>query len=174
QFHVAVVECMDVRDIRRARWMFGSYLALVSLAVLPIAAAGMAMGAGSGGYSPDTLVLGLPLAEGRHLLALIAYVGGFSAATGMVIVSSVALATMVSNDLVMPPLLRRGWAQRHDGNVASSVLWIRRVVILCFAAMAYGYYRVSGSDTSLAAFGLMSFAAVAQFAPALIGGLYWR
>ena len=174
QFHVAVVECMDVRDIRRARWMFGSYLALVSLAVLPIAAAGMAMGAGSGGYSPDTLVLGLPLAEGRHLLALIAYVGGFSAATGMVIVSSVALATMVSNDLVMPPLLRRGWAQRHDGNVASSVLWIRRVAILCFAAMAYGYYRVSGSDTSLAAFGLMSFAAVAQFAPALIGGLYWR
>ena len=174
QFHVAVVECMDVSDIRRARWMFSGYLALVSLAVLPITAAGMAMGAGTPGYSADTLVLGLPLSEGRDLLALFAYVGGFSAATGMVIVSSVALATMVSNDLVMPPLLRRGWAQRNDGNVASTVLWIRRVAILCFAAMAYGYYRVSGSDTTLAAFGLMSFAAVAQFAPALIGGLYWR
>src|SRR3546814_12649965 len=81
----------------------------------------------------------------------------------MVIVASVALATMVSNDLVMPPLLRRGWAQRHGGNVASTVLWIRRIAIGCFAAMAYGYYRVSGSDTTLAAYGLMSFAAVAQF-----------
>src|SRR3546814_8676774 len=84
------------------------------------------------------------------------------------------ISTMVSNDLVMPPLLRRGWAQRHGGNVASTVLWIRRIAIGCFAAMAYGYYRVSGSDTTLAAYGLMSFAAVAQFAPALIGGLYWR
>lgn len=171
QFHVAVVECMDVGDIRRARWMFGGYLALVSLAVLPIAAAGLAM---AGGASPDTLVLALPLAEGRDLLALFAYVGGFSAATGMVIVSSVALATMVSNDLVMPPLLARGWAQRRGGNVASTVLWIRRIAIVCFAAMAYGYYRVSGTDTTLASYGLMSFAAVAQFAPALIGGLYWR
>ncbi|MGY1530717.1 PAS domain-containing hybrid sensor histidine kinase/response regulator [Luteimonas sp. A649] len=174
QFHVAVVECMDVSDIRRARWMFGGYLVLVSLAVLPIAAAGLAMHGGSAGASADTLVLSLPLAEGRDLLALFAYVGGFSAATGMVIVSSVALATMVSNDLVMPPLLARGWAQRRGGNVASTVLWIRRVAIVCFAAMAYGYYRVSGSDTTLASYGLMSFAAVAQFAPALIGGLYWR
>ncbi|NLA67597.1 MAG: hybrid sensor histidine kinase/response regulator, partial [Gammaproteobacteria bacterium] len=174
QFHVAVVECMDVGDIRRARWMFGGYLILVSLAVLPIAAAGLAMaGTGHGGQA-DTLVLELPMREGRDLLALFAYVGGFSAATGMVIVSSVALATMVSNDLVMPPLLARGWAQRRGGNVASTVLWIRRVAILCFAAMAYGYYRVSGSDTTLASYGLMSFAAVAQFAPALIGGLYWR
>src|SRR5690606_26237237 len=116
QFHVAVVECTDVADIRRARWMFGGYLSLVSLAVLPIAAAGLAMSGGSpgagAGASADTLVLALPLAEGRDMLALFAYVGGFSAATGMVIVSSVALATMVSNDLIMPPLIARGWAQR--------------------------------------------------------------
>ncbi|MGY0612659.1 MULTISPECIES: hybrid sensor histidine kinase/response regulator [unclassified Luteimonas] len=174
QFHVAVVECMDVADIRRARWMFGSYLALVSLAVLPITAAGLAMYGDGSVASADTFVLGLPLGEGRDLLALFAYVGGFSAATGMVIVSSVALATMVSNDLIMPPLLARGWAQRHDGNVASTVLWIRRATIVCLAALAWGYYRVSGSDTTLASYGLMSFAAVAQFAPALIGGLYWR
>jgi len=86
----------------------------------------------------------------------------------------VALATMVSNDLVMPPLLRRGWGQRHGGNVASLVLWVRRIAIIVLAALAYGYYRASGSDTELAAYGLMAFAAVAQFAPALIGGLYWR
>src|SRR5690606_34006684 len=174
QFHVAVVECVEVADIRRARWMFGTYLVLISLMVLPIASAGLTLFAGDPGVAPDSIVLALPLAEGRDWLALAAYVGGFSAATGMVIVASVALATMVSNDLVMPPLLRRGWAQRHGGNVASTVLWIRRIAIVCFAAMAYGYYRVSGSDTTLAAYGLMSFAAVAQFAPALIGGLYWR
>lgn len=174
QFHVAVVECLDVADIRRARWLFGAYLVLISLAVLPIASAGLAL-FGNGTVVPaDTFVLALPLAEHRDTLALFAYLGGFSAATGMVIVASVALATMVSNDLVMPPLLARGWAQRHGGNVVSTVLWIRRVAIVGFAAMAYGYYRVSGSDTTLAAYGLMSFAAVAQFAPALIGGLYWR
>ena len=174
QFHVAVVECVEVADIRRARWMFGTYLVLITLMVLPIASAGATLFAGDASVAPDSIVLALPLAGGRDWLALAAYVGGFSAATGMVIVASVALATMVSNDLVMPPLLRRGWAQRHGGNVASTVLWIRRIAIGCFAAMAYGYYRVSGSDTTLAAYGLMSFAAVAQFAPALIGGLYWR
>ena len=173
QFHVAVVECVDVRDIRRARWLFGGYLVLISLMVLPIAAAGASLFA-DGSVLADTYVLALPLAEHREALALFAYVGGFSAATGMVIVASVALAIMVSNDLVMPLLLRRGWAQEHGGNVASTVLWIRRVAILCFALLAYGYYRASGTDTALASYGLMAFAAVAQFAPALIGGLYWR
>ena len=173
QFHVAVVECVDVRDIRRARWLFGGYLVLISVMVLPIAAAGAALFT-DGSVLADTYVLALPLAEHREALALFAYVGGFSAATGMVIVASVALAIMVSNDLVMPLLLRRGWAQRHGGDVASTVLWIRRIAILCFALLAYGYYRASGTDTSLAAYGLMAFAAVAQFAPALIGGLYWR
>ena len=174
QFHVAVVECGDVGDIRKARWMFGAYLVVVTLMVLPIAAAGVALFGREGPVAADSFVLALPLAEHRDMLALFAYIGGFSAATGMVIVASVALATMISNDIVMPPLLRRGWAQRHGGNVASTVLWIRRVSIIGLAALAYGYYRASGTDTSLAAYGLMAFAAVAQFAPSLIGGLYWR
>ena len=174
QFHVAVVECGDVGDIRKARWMFGAYLVVVTLMVVPIAAAGVALFGRAGPVAADSFVLALPLAEHRDTLALFAYVGGFSAATGMVIVATVALATMVSNDLVMPPLLRRGWAQRHGGNVASTVLWIRRAAIVGLATLAYGYYRVSSTDTALAAYGLLAFAAVAQFAPALIGGLYWR
>ncbi len=174
QFHVAIVECGDVHDIRRARWMFGGYLVLICLMVLPIAGAGVALFGRDGPVAPDSFVLALPMAANADVIALFAYIGGFSAATGMVIVSSVALATMVSNDLVMPLLLRRGYAERHDGNVASAVLWIRRAAIVGLAALAYGYYRVSGSDTTLAAYGLMAFAAVAQFAPALIGGLYWR
>lgn len=174
QFHVTVVECGDVADIRKARWLFGAYLVIVSLMVLPIATAGVAQFGRNGPVAADSFVLALPLAENRDMLALFAYVGGFSAATGMVIVATVALATMISNDLVMPPLLRRGWAQRRHGNVASTVLWVRRIAIVALASLAYGYYRFSGTDTALAAYGLLAFAAVGQFAPALFGGLYWR
>ncbi|WFC41829.1 PAS domain-containing hybrid sensor histidine kinase/response regulator [Pseudoxanthomonas sp. SE1] len=174
QFHVAVVECSDVGDIRKARWLFGGYLVLFSLMVIPVAAAGIALFGGTN-VADDSYVLALPLAEGRTALAIIAYVGGFSAATGMVIVASIALATMVSNDLVMPVLLRRGWAEHHaEADVASRVLWIRRVAILLLALTAYSYYRSSSNDSTLASYGLMAFAAVAQFAPGLIGGLYWR
>ncbi|WP_028920577.1 hybrid sensor histidine kinase/response regulator [Pseudoxanthomonas suwonensis] len=175
QFQVAVVECGDVADIRKARWMFSGYLLVISVMVVPIAAAGVVLFGPAGHVSSDTFVLALPLAEGRDALALAAYVGGFSAATGMVIVASIALATMVSNDLVMPLLLRRGWGERHAAaDVASLVLWVRRLAILLLALCAYGYYRWVGGDTTLAAYGLMAFAAVAQFAPGLIGGLYWR
>ena len=174
QFHVAVVECSDVGDIRKARWLFGIYLVLISVMVVPIAAAGVAM-FGGGGAGSDTFVLALPLTAGNNALALVAYVGGFSAATGMVIVASIALATMVSNDLVMPVLLRRGWAERHaEADVATRVLWIRRIAILMLALCAYLYYRSSSNDNSLASYGLVAFVAVAQFAPGLIGGLYWR
>ena len=175
QFHVAVVECSDVGDIRKARWYFGGYLLLISAMVVPIATAGLAMFGADGNVASDTFVLAVPLSAGSNAMALAAYIGGFSAATGMVIVASIALATMVSNDLVMPVLLRRGWPQSHaDADVASRVLWIRRIAILMLALCAYLYYRFSGNDNSLASYGLIAFAAVAQFAPGLIGGLYWR
>ena len=173
QFHVAIVECGDVGDIRRARWLFGTYLVVISLMVLPIAAVGVSM-LGADGMAPDSFMLLLPLSENQLGLALMVYIGGFSAATGMVIVTSVALSTMISNDLVMPFLLRRGWVQYEQGNVASTVLWIRRLAIMALAGAAYGYYMLSNTDTALAAYGLLAFAAVAQFAPSLIGGLYWR
>lgn len=175
QFQVAVVECGDVGDVRRARWLFGGYLLVISAMVVPIAVAGSALFGTAGTVASDTFLLALPLSENTQALALVAYIGGFSAATGMVIVSSIALATMVSNDLVMPLLLRLGWDKRHVGtDVASLVLWVRRVAILLLALCAYGYYRGSGNDLTLASYGLMAFVAVAQFAPALIGGLYWR
>lgn len=173
QFHVAIVECGNVKDIHTARWLFGIYLVIISLMVLPIAAAGLLLL--GPGVPADSFVLALPLSQDNTTLALLAYIGGFSAATGMVIVVSVALATIVSNDLIMPVLFRQGWAQKHKSNVAHALLWIRRLVILLLSIIAYGYYRISNnSDTALSSYGLMSFAAVAQFAPGLIGGLYWR
>ena len=177
QFHVAVVECQDPNDLRSARWLFGGYLILISLLVVPITLTGQALLGGSG-VSPDTYVLALPLQFDQQALALMVYIGGFSAATGMVIVSSVALSTMVSNDLVIPLLLRSG--ALHEGPPHQSpgldrqVLWVRRITIVLLALMAYAYHRGSLSANGLAQHGLLAFAAVAQFAPALIGGLYWR
>lgn len=172
QFHVAVVECQDPNDLRPARWLFGGYLALISLLVVPITLTGQAVLSGSS-VSPDTYVLALPLALKQETLALMVYIGGFSAATGMVIVASVALATMVSNDLIVPLLLRSG-ALRETQGIDRQVLWVRRATILVLAMMAYAYHRASIGADSLAQHGLLAFAAVAQFAPALIGGLYWR
>jgi len=177
QFHVAVVECQDPNDLRSARWLFGGYLALISVLVVPITLAGQAVLGGTG-VSPDTYVLALPLQLDRQALALMVYIGGFSAATGMVIVSSVALSTMVSNDLVMPLLLRSGLlhegAPHQSPGIDRQVLWVRRITIVMLALMAYGYHRASLGANGLAQHGLLAFAAVAQFAPALIGGLYWR
>ncbi|RDZ26423.1 hybrid sensor histidine kinase/response regulator [Lysobacter silvisoli] len=172
QFHVAVVECQDPNDLRPARWLFGGYLALISLLVVPITLTGQAVLSGTT-VSPDTYVLALPLALDQQTLALMVYIGGFSAATGMVIVASVALATMVSNDLIVPALLRSGALHESQG-IDRQVLWVRRATILVLAMMAYAYHRASAGADSLAQHGLLAFAAVAQFAPALIGGLYWR
>ncbi|RNF83794.1 hybrid sensor histidine kinase/response regulator [Montanilutibacter psychrotolerans] len=176
QFHVAVVECQDPATLRPARWLFGGYLALICVLVVPITLAGKAV-LGGGSVSPDSYVLALPLALGQDTLALLVYIGGFSAATGMVIVASVALSTMVSNDLVVPWLLRSG-ALREAHGIDRQVLWVRRATILALALMAYAYQRGAASspasDAGLAAHGLLAFAAVAQFAPALVGGLYWR
>lgn len=174
QFHVAIIECGDIRDIRRARWIFGFYLIIISLMVLPIAAVGVHLFGEGGAVAADSFVLALPLSQNKIALALAAYIGGFSAATGMVIVTSVALSTMVSNDLIMPLLLRRGWAQKLQGDISATVLWVRRLAIFVVAAAAYGYYMSSSGDTALSAYGLITFAAVAQFAPGLIGGLYWQ
>ncbi|MET0289424.1 MAG: PAS domain-containing hybrid sensor histidine kinase/response regulator [Pseudoxanthomonas sp.] len=175
QFHVSVVECGDVGDVRHARWLFGGYLVLISVMVVPIAAAGVALFGSSGTVPSDTFVLALPLANGNTALALAAYIGGFSAATGMVIMGSIALATMVSNDLVMPVLLRRDLDE--DGAKAAAaprVLWIRRLTIGLLALGAYSYHHNIGADSNLAAYGLVAFGAVAQFAPGMLGGLYWR
>lgn len=174
QFHVAIVENAGESDLRRAAWLFPLYLIVINIFVVPIAVAGLSMFP-AGGISGDLFVIALPMAAGENLVALVAFIGGFSAATGMVIVSCVALSTMVSNDLVMPIVLhgrRLGLADRHD--MGSLILFIRRVAIVAVMLLGYGYCRVAGSGPGLAAIGLLSFAAIAQFAPPLIGGLAWR
>jgi len=174
QFQIGVVECEDPRDLHRARWLFPIYMILISLAVLPIVSAGMGIPLVRQGHV-DAWVLNLPIARGDSGMALLAFVGGFSAATGMVIVAAVALATMISNDLVMPTLLRiRRLDLEQRGDLSNIVLLVRRIAIVGLAALAYVYYRIIADAENLAATGLLSFAAVAQFAPAIVSALYWR
>ena len=174
QFQVMVVECVDERHIRRAAWLFPLYLLLINIFVLPIAIGGLLV-FGQGTADPETFVLTLPLTQGAVWLALVVYVGGLSAVTGMLIVETVAIATMVCNDLVMPALLRSpGFALRSGGDLTRLLLNIRRAAILMVLMLGYAYFRIAGEAYALVSIGLISFAAVAQFAPALIGGMYWR
>ncbi|MEG0861630.1 MAG: NahK/ErcS family hybrid sensor histidine kinase/response regulator [Pseudomonas sp.] len=171
QFHVTVVENIEPQDMRLARWVFPTYLILAALFVVPIALAGQML---LPGVIPDSYVISLPLAEAHPALALLAFIGGASAATGMVIVEAVALSTMVSNDMLLPWLLRRNNAERPFEVFRHWMLSVRRVTIVVILLLAYVSYRLLGSTASLATIGQVAFAAVTQLAPAMLGALYWK
>jgi Na+/proline symporter/signal transduction histidine kinase len=173
QFHVTVVENHGEAEIKRARWLFPLYLVLINLFVVPIAVAGL-LKLAPGAVDSDMFVLALPLQSGSHWLTLAAFVGGLSAATAMVIVESVALSIMISNDLVVPFVLQRREALISSReNVGRLLLIVRRIAIFVILALAYMYYRSAG-DAQLSAIGILAFAAIAQLAPAFFGGLMWR
>ena len=174
QFQIMVVENVNERHLRRAAWVFPAYLLLINIFVLPVALGGLLV-FGQGLMDPEAFVLSLPLASGQHALALLAFIGGLSAATGMVIVESIAVSTMVCNDLVMPLLLRtRRFGARAKGDLTRVLLGIRRATIFAIMLLGYSYFHWAGEAYALVSIGLISFAAVAQFAPALFGGMYWR
>ncbi|GKY89487.1 ATP-binding protein [Sinisalibacter aestuarii] len=172
-FQVLVVENVDEKQLATASWAFPLYLFLMSLFVIPIAAVGLSRL--PEGANPDLFVLTVPLAEGRDGLAMLSFLGGFSSATSMVIVASIALSTMVSNHIVMPIWLslRQGGAAM-SGDVRNIVLLARRVSIGVVLGFGYLYYRLSGGGAALAAIGLISFTGIVQVLPAMLGGLFWR
>ncbi len=174
QFQIAVVENVDEKHLNKAVWLFPLYMLAINLFVLPIAFGGL-LHFPDGTVNADTFVLTLPMSQRQEWLALLVFVGGLSAATGMVIVETIALSTMVCNDLVMPPLLRftRARFMQHEP-LANLLLDIRRAAIIGILMLGYFYYLLAGEAYALVSIGLISFAAVAQFAPAVIGGLYWR
>ena len=174
QFLVGIVECADTSDVRKARILFTTYLAIFTVFVVPIVLAGLGAGLAAE-HNPDSFILTLPLEQGASALAVLVFLGGLSAATAMVVMASIALATMITNDLVMPTLWRGRWLGLTEGqDVGRLVLWMRRVAILALAGLAYAYHRNTVAPASLASIGLLAFAAVAQFAPAILAGLYWR
>ena len=169
QFQVLVVENVDERHVKKAVWLFPLYLLLINIFVLPIAFGGL-LHFPQGSVDADTFVLALPMAEQQQTIALLAFIGGLSAATGMIIVETVALSTMVCNDLVMPTLLRFGrlhLSERRD--LTGVLLAIRRGAIVVIVLLGYAYVRLIGETYALVTIGLVSFVAAAQFAPAIVG-----
>ncbi len=174
QFQIAVVENVDERHLNKAIWLFPLYLLAINIFVLPIALGGL-LHFPAGGVDADTFMLTLPIAEKQIWIVALAFIGGLSAATGMVIVETIALSTMVCNDLVMPVLLRLRWlrlTERRD--LSRLLLGIRRGAIVGILTLGYLYFYLAGEAYALVSIGLISFSAVAQFAPAIIGGMFWK
>ena len=173
QFQVTVVENADERHLATASWMFPLYLFLMCIFVVPIAIAGLTE-PGFGG-NPDMYMLSVPLAKGREDLALLAFIGGFSSATSMVIVAAIALSTMISNHIVVPLALRfLESAGPHSGDVRDLLLISRRISIAAILGLGFLYFRLTGGTGALASIGLIAFAGIAQVLPSLIGGIFWR
>ena len=168
QFHVAVVENHDERHILTAMWLLPLYLLLVSMFVLPIAAGGLLDGQPL--YEADTFVLRIPLHHDKSWLSLLVFIGGFSAATGMIMICSVTMATMITNHLLLPLVQGLRWlafVKRH-------LLKCRWGAVAGFILIGYWFEERIGESYMLVNIGLISFAAVLQFAPAILGGLFWR
>jgi len=170
QFQVGVVENVDERHLRTSAWVLPLYLLVINLFVLPIALAGR-LAPATRGVPGDSYVLALPLATGRPWLAVFVFLGGLSAATGMVVVESLALSNMVANDLALPWLLRR--AGPAGGDFRRPLLVSRRLAIVGILLFGHLFAVFASSGISLVTIGLISFAAAAQVAPALLGGLFW-
>ena len=174
QFHVGVVECRDEGQLRTARWLFPLYMLLIALPILPLARAGDALLAPMGVPS-DLYVLALPLAQGHEALALLAFLGGLSAATGMVILSTLSLSVMISNHWLAPLLVRGAWGLGGGRglDLRGEVLMQRRVGILVVVLLAWGYSRAIAGSDALADIGALSFSGLATLAPA-VGFAVWR
>lgn len=174
QFQVAVVENVDEKHLNKAVWLFPLYLLVINIFVLPVAFGGLLRFV-PGSVDPDTFMLTFPMVQHQQALALLVFIGGLSAATGMVIVETVALSTMISNDLVMPVLLRLPHPVFAGGTeLPSLLLAIRRASIVLILLMGYAYFHFIAKFLTLVSIGMISFTAVAQFAPAIIGGIFWK
>lgn len=174
QFHLAVVENETPEEVKRAAWFFPLYLLLINVFVLPIAVGGLLVFGEGGLLLADSFVISLPAQLGYPGLAVLAALGGFAAATGMVIMSTIALSLMITNNIVLPYLLEYENKKREVEDLSKPLLNIRRLIIVLVLLLAYAYYKGVSAQYSLVAIGLVSFTAVAQFAPSLLAALYWK
>ncbi|MFD2200485.1 ATP-binding protein [Shivajiella indica] len=174
QFQMTVIENRDEKHLDKAMWLFPLYLLLINVFVLPVALGGLIHFPGAL-VDADTYILALPISYEQPWIALLVYMGGFSAATSMIIVSTIALSNMVSNNLIMPLLLVNDKLKsKYQQKLGNTVIWIRRATILLIILLAYIYYKEVSSHFSIVSIGLISFVAIAQFTPAIIGGIFWK
>lgn len=174
QFHVTVVENRHPDELKTARYLFPAYLVAINIFVIPVAAAGLMTFGGAG--DADVYVLTLPLSAGYSAITLFTFIGGFSAATAMVVMESVAMSIMISNDIIMPAFLQRSLFARSSErrDFARVILRIRRIAIFAVMLLGYAYYRSTDAASSLVSIGLLAFTCISQIAPPLLGGMIWR
>jgi Na+/proline symporter/nitrogen-specific signal transduction histidine kinase len=174
QFQVAVVEINNEKNLKQAIWLFPLYLLIINLFVIPIALTGHSYFFSSA-ISPDNYMIAIPLVNNANWIALVAYIGGFSAATGMIIVETIAISTMVTNSIILPFLLEnRKFKEKYTFNILNFAVWLRRLVIIFIVLLGYSYFNLISDLFSLVSIGLIAFVAISQFAPSLLGGLFWK
>lgn len=168
QFHVAVVENTDEKHIKTASWLFPLYLLLINLFVLPIAISGKL--AGLDAAQADNYVLMLPMINGKVFLSILTFLGGFSAAMGMIMISNIAVSTIITNNILLPILTR----VKPLNFLTKHILTLRWAVAAINLTFAYSYLKVVGEEQALLSIGMVSFAAALQFMPVIIGSLFWK
>lgn len=173
QFHVAIIDNLSLGHIRTARWLFPLYLAVISAVIPVIAIAGKAIFAGTG-IEPDSYVLSLAVFSESALLQVIVFIGGLSAATAMIIVATLTLSTMLTNDVILPRLLAFSGQTDKKQDLSSRIRLIRRIVIAFILILAFFYHHQMTGSRSLHSIGLIAFSLVIQLMPAIVGGLYWK
>jgi Na+/proline symporter/nitrogen-specific signal transduction histidine kinase len=174
QFQMAVVENQNEKHLKRAIWLLPLYLLLINIFVIPIALAGINT-FGAALVNPDTYVLLLPLQNNAKFISLIAYLGGFSAATGMIIVETIAISTMLTNSFTLPILLENElFKSKFTYKLPKIALWLRRFFIALIVFLAYWYFKTISDFFTLVSIGMTAFVAIVQFAPSVIGGIYWK
>ena len=174
QFQVAVVENVNEKHLNKAMWLFPLYMLLINIFVIPTALGG-ALLFPDHSVNPENYLLAIPLKFDQKVLTLITYIGGFSAATSMIIVETIALSVMISNNLVIPAMLKsQRFQEKLSGNTSVLINNIRRTSIVSIILLAYLYYKTIAEYSSLVSIGMVSFTAVVQFTPAIIGGIFWK
>ena len=175
QFQVAVVENQNENNVKQAIWLLPLYLLLINVFVIPIALTGNTLFLGNAKILADNYVIELPLSFSANVIALIAYLGGFSAATGMIIVETIAISTMLTNSLVLPALLQnKKFKEKYTFKIKNFALWIRRITIVLTVLLGFIYYKSVSNYFTLMSMGLIAFVAIAQFGPIILGGIFWK
>jgi len=170
QFHMSVVENSDVKHVRFASWMVPLYFFLISIFVIPIALSGILKFGNA--VLPDSFLLNILLLEGFNLIAIIVFTGGVAACTGMIISSLISLSIMLSNQIVLPLLLKMKSTVVKELEV--QVLQYRRLMIFVVLLLSFLFYKFYAVNYSLVSIGLISFVGISQLMPAFLLGLYWK
>lgn len=173
QFHVAIIDNLNIKHVATARWVFPGYLALTAILIPIIATAGTHLFAGQN-VAPDSYVIAIATESGNGFLQAMVFLGGLSAATAMIIVSTLTLSTMLSNDVILPKLLNKSDRLHHRQSHIHFILWLRRGVIAGILVLSFSYHIFLSGNMSLSSIGLLAFSLVIQLSPAILGGLYWQ